>query len=94
MKKADELSRRQKNIVRNVARQALRECRGDQDKARLLVEERLQRELGSVFVTIAIKLAIELIIYWLKNRTTDPGAVFQAGEPGANDDDAEEYGIA
>lgn len=93
MRKVDELSRRQKNIVRNVARQVFREYPNDQAKAEVLIEERLQRELGSVFVTIAIKLAIELIIYWLKKRVTEPSAVFQAGEPGASDEDAEEYGV-
>jgi hypothetical protein len=88
-----ELSRRQKNIARTVAKEAFVEAGGDRSEAERIVRERMQRKMGSVFVAIAIKLAIELILYWLRNRTTEPSAVFQAGEPGADcDEDVEEYG--
>lgn len=94
MKSKIELSRRQRNIVRTVARHAWQQCNGDRDRAEQLIRDRMPREVGSVFLTIAIKLAIELILYWLRNRTSEPAAVFQAGEPGMDvDEDAEEYGV-
>jgi hypothetical protein len=40
--------------------------------------------IGSILIGVAIKLAIELIAYWIKNRfATIPSGGFLEGEPGS-----------
>lgn len=85
------LSRKQKNRVRSIGREALERSGGDEDWAIEIAEARIRQEFGSIFVTIAITLVIELIKYWFSKRQSnpefEPQSVFVAGEPGVSDDD-------
>jgi hypothetical protein len=80
------LSRRQRNTVRDVARSAWLRHPDDAEAAKAEAEQ----ALGSIFVTIllgvAIRLAIELIMYWILNREREPQAVYCPGEPGYEGD--------
>jgi hypothetical protein len=73
--------------VRRCARSCWIESGCDKDKAIRLVEDRMRTEVGSVFLTIAIQIAIKLIIWWFQNRVSEPSVVSQVGEPGTNDED-------
>lgn len=55
------------------ARQCYLDAGGDRDRAEALVRERAPREFSSIWVTIAISIALFLIKRWLDNRVSDPG---------------------
>lgn len=82
------LGKEQRLRVRSYARCALHDANGDEAKAKELVAYRLrhapQSIIASILIGVAIKLAIELIVYWIKNRfATVPHGEFQPGEPGS-----------
>ena len=62
------------------ARQCHLDAGGDYAKAEALVRERAPREFSSIWVSIAIAIALFLIRRWLDNRVSDPGET-----PGEND---------
>lgn len=81
------LGRKHRLNVRNLARQAFHDADGDEVRAKRLVEYRLRHApksiIASILIGVAIKLAIELIVYWIKHRfATVPSGEFQPGEPG------------
>lgn len=73
-----------RNAARVVALKAYRESGGDIALASEMVRERMRLHVGSIWITLAVTLAIELIKWWLNNRTApeDVAALFQPGEPG------------
>lgn len=81
MKQRIDIPPSQRNKARMLARDCWKESKGDRVKAELLVEQRMSTVVGSIFVSVAIQIAIALIKYWWEHRTAEPSAVFQAGEP-------------
>lgn len=78
--------------TRSFARRTLLDAEGDPIVAKRVVEQQLkthlQKKCGSIVATflisLAIKLAIELIVYWVKqNFMTVPDGAFAPGEPGS-----------
>lgn len=76
------LMKRGRIRVRGVARQAYDEARGDQEKAIALATERLESIFVTFLVSLAIKLAVELIIYWIRQNYLVAPMTYQEGEPG------------
>lgn len=81
------LPRRQRNATRSVARDVYFELSEtgrpfDFARAEELLANRLRSVIGAIFLSLALKLAIELIKYWLANRVTEPAAIYEIGEPG------------
>jgi hypothetical protein len=56
------------------ARQCHLDAGGDMEKAKQLVRERAPREFGSIWVSIIIAIAFQLLKLWWNNRTVDPGS--------------------
>jgi hypothetical protein len=82
-----QIPRRQRNAVRGIARDIFFEYRnsGGQfpwNEAGQQVDSRVRQAVGSIWVSIAITLAITLIRWWLENRVAEPSAIFEIGEPG------------
>lgn len=74
--------------VRHIARRAYVASGGDERQSKELAEVWLRAAPKSIIATIligvAVKLAIELIVYWIKHRFADvPSGDFQTGEPGS-----------
>lgn len=59
----------------------------DLDTAEVMIESRLRTQVGSMWLDLAVAIAIALIKYWISRRLQNadfyPTAVFVAGEPGA-----------
>jgi hypothetical protein len=81
------IPRKQRNTVRGIARDGLFRFRNVDgsfrwDEAEAWLESQIRQAVGSIWVTIAIQLAIVLIRWWLENRINEPSAIFELGEPG------------
>lgn len=79
------LGRRRRQRVRELARQAYLHSPPSEavHNAEVAVRREMQGFISLVLVGIAVRLAIELIMYWLNLRMSEPGLTFQPGEPGA-----------
>lgn len=90
MKQRNDIPASQKSKARWLAVRAYRESHRDSDKAELIIRDRMQNEVGSLWVDIAITIAIALIRHWLEHSISEPSAVFVRGEPYApTDEDGE-----
>jgi hypothetical protein len=81
------IPRRQRNTTRGIARDGLLRFRNGDGTFRWgdaepWVESQIRQAVGSIWVTIAIALAIALIRWWLENRVTEPSSIYELGEPG------------
>ena len=81
------LGRRRRKRVREIAHQAYLDRNGDQHAASVLAESRVREEMvggifTSILISIAVQLAVKLIIHWWKNRVSKPQYAFQPDEPG------------
>lgn len=85
------LPQSQFGAVRRCARSCYLDASGDKDLAIEYVNDRMRSVVGSAFLTIALQLAIRLIIWWIQNRVTEPSVVSQIGEPGTSDEDLDEW---
>ena len=90
------IPRRQRNTTRGIARDGLFRFRSADgsfrwDEANPWIDAQIRQAVGSIWVTIAIQLAIVLIRWWLENRINEPAAIFELGEPGnyEGDDDVD-----
>ena len=84
------LTKQQRQDIRELARQAFVDAGGDQDAAIKLAHERSKELIaGSFIVTIligvALQLIIDFIVWWIKQRVTEPSPTYTAGEPGYDD---------
>lgn len=82
------LGRRKRLEIRELARQAFYDSECNGDHARVLAEQRIRAApksiIASIMIGVAIKLAIDLIAYWIKNRSAAvPSGEFLPDEPGA-----------
>jgi len=77
--------------VRLCARGCLIDAQGDKDRAVELLHKRMESVVGSVFLSIAIQLAIKLIIWWISKGVAEPSVVSQLGEPGTRDEDFDDW---
>lgn len=78
--------------VREVARQSLLDCNRDREQAITMARRRVPYDLKgrfnsiltTILISLAIRLAVELIVYWIKqNFMSPPSGQFVPGEPGA-----------
>jgi hypothetical protein len=76
-----------KNRARTFTANAWVKSGNDPEKARAIVRDGARAEFGSIWVTIAVAIAFQLIKWWWENRVTEPSAVFAPGEPYAPKDD-------
>lgn len=81
------LPRRHRNTTRTATREVFFELFRpgepfDFGRAELLLRDRLRSVIGMILLSVALKLAIELIKYWLANRISEPSAIYELGEPG------------
>jgi hypothetical protein len=81
------IPRKQRNTVRGIARDGLFRFRNGDGSFRWgdaepWIESQVRQGVGSIWVTIAIQLAIALIRWWLENRINEPSSIFELGEPG------------
>lgn len=49
------------------------------------IESKYGSIIASILISLFIKLAVELIMYWFKNNVLEPSPNYQLGEPGYND---------
>jgi hypothetical protein len=91
MRPKPKLPRSQFGAVRRCARSCYLQSGGNLDAASDLVRERMRSVVGAAFLSIAIQLAIKLIIWWIENGVSDPSVVSQVGEPGSMDEDLDEW---
>lgn len=79
---------RRRAAIRDVARRAYLDHPNDCEAASAQASQEILA--GSIVVAIllgvAIQLAIDLIVYWIKESILEPSADYQAGEPGFDDD--------
>lgn len=77
-----------KESARSEAKSYFRTFDGDFAVAAVDMEHRLRMTVGSMWLSIAVTLAIELLKWWWSRRQSDPsffpGDDFVAGEPGAD----------
>jgi hypothetical protein len=81
------IPRKQRNTVRGIARDGLFRFRSADGSFRWgdaepWIESQIRQAVGSIWVSIAITLAIALIRWWLENRVAEPSAIYELGEPG------------
>jgi len=74
--------------IRDLSRRAFFICEGDEAKAKAFAERSIREApksiIATVLIGVAIKLAFELIMYWIKNGFNSvPGGAFLQGEPGS-----------
>lgn len=82
------LGKRNRLQVREIARHSFNVSNGVEADAKTLAEKSLRAApksiIASLLIGVAIKLAVELIVYWIKNRfATVPSGGFLDGEPGS-----------
>lgn len=76
---------RKKHEIRRIARRAYL----NNPNNLALAKEQAEREIRtrsiviSILISIAVRLAIELIKYWFFNKVSVPAFTFQNGEPGS-----------
>ena len=74
-----------RNEIRTLARKHWEET-GDPELSKKLVISSIENKYGSIIATILIsvfiRLAVELIVYWFSNRIANPPMSYQSGEPG------------
>jgi hypothetical protein len=77
-----------KNEIRSITRKYWIDTH-DGELTEKLVRQEIQDRYGSIIATfliaLFIKLAVELIWYWIENNILNPEPVYQLGEPGYND---------
>lgn len=75
---------KKRNNIREIARKHFLLNRTNTEKAIEGATEELKTKgiITSILIGLAIKLAVELIIYWIKNNVLIPSENYQAGEPG------------
>ena len=79
------LGRRRREEIRQLARDAYMTSPSfAKQEAERAVRHRYSGILSMLIVGLAVKLAIELIAYWVKQKFTHPPMTFEAGEPGAD----------
>jgi hypothetical protein len=81
------IPRRQRNTVRGIAREGLFRFRNADGSFRWgdanpWLESHIRQSVGSIWITVAIALAVALIRWWLENRINEPAAIYELGEPG------------
>jgi hypothetical protein len=76
-----ELSTRQRNEVRLIARKSWTDSLTT-EAAKDGATKRIDREFGTVFIRPARSLSNELIDYWDARGITEPTATYAVGEPG------------
>jgi hypothetical protein len=68
---------RRERPTRQSAWEFTRQCHldagGDINKAKRLVRERAPKQFGSIWISILVAVAFQLLKLWWNNRTTDPG---------------------
>lgn len=71
--------------IRLIARASFIEANGDKDRAIELATEKIRDQYGSILVTILlgvlIRLAVDLIYWWLENNMSLPPIDPMTGEP-------------
>lgn len=81
------LTRQHRQRIRELTREAWLRCQCNPDRAKPLAEiyvsEVYTGVIASLLISIAVRLAIELIKHWTENRTEFPSMEFAADEPGA-----------
>jgi hypothetical protein len=81
----EKLSKKQRRIVREIARDAWVEANGNPQRAKRMAKERIKQKYGSAWaillVSIAVRIAFMLIEWWFNNRISDPGVDPYEGEP-------------
>jgi len=81
-------SRRQRSKCRDIAKRSVEVAKWDEAKAKDIAETSIRREYGSVWVIVALTIAIKLIEWWVKRRRSDPTFQipddWQDGEPGSD----------
>ena len=79
------MPKRQRRIVREIARRSFINSNGDVElaiqKANTMIRAP-ESLVTSILVSIAVRLAVELIKYWWENRISEPSANYSACEPG------------
>lgn len=82
------LGRTRRSRVREIARTAWADCQADPEKAEDLATMRINDQfygfVSSILISLAIKLAIELIKHWAMQLLAEPPTQFVAGEPGSH----------
>lgn len=85
MSQYEGVNRRLRHEVRDIARKHWVSTL-DQERARVLAEEEIKQRYGDILiafiVSLLIRLAVELIVWWFKNHVLDPNPVYTADEPG------------
>jgi hypothetical protein len=81
------IPRRQRNTTRGIARDGLFRFRNGDGSFRWgdaepWIESQIRQSVGSIWITVAIALAVALIRWWLENRINEPAAIYELGEPG------------
>ena len=80
------LGKRRRKRVRDIACTAWTDTQCDTNAAEHLARMRIQDQMygiiTSLLISIAIKLAVELIHYWVAESIPEPGLTFKSGEPG------------
>lgn len=71
----------QRIIVRNAARRARREAKGDAITAKMLLGNYVSREIGGAWQREAIDLGERLIDHWEENGVVLPTVQWIEGEP-------------
>lgn len=79
------LGRQRRNRVREIARQCFVTAATAEiakDRAERQIRGEMKSIIASILIGLAIKLAIELIAYWVRERFFRPEVEYTQGEPG------------
>ena len=72
-------------MVRDIARQSFIDSDGDVELAIQYASSRIRSPesvITSILISIAVRLAVELIKHWWENRVSEPSTNYNAFEPG------------
>ena len=78
------LGRKRRQRIRRIAAEEYAAASGDLAISYRATESRLNAEFGSIWISLALALAWQLLMWWIENRT-DPqivGYEYRPGEPG------------
>jgi hypothetical protein len=77
-----------KNEIRSITRKYWMDTH-DGELTEKLVRQEIKERYGSIIaaflIALFIKLAVELIWYWIEKNILTPEPIYQLGEPGYND---------